>query len=1562
MKKLILIFSLISTTLQAQTVLFHENFDGPSGPDSVSTYNTSTSNNVLWNDTNQLYVSSPSSYHAKVVAYNSIIFETDPFSTLGKPFVILDFKHICKIYFLNQGKIEVSIDSGLTWLSVDSNHYKGDSPNFYILGYFFENSYPSPTKTPYWGGATITAPGITPTNAWWADEKFDISSLVGTVQSNGDTGYADVRVRFVLKHGGGFIKASGWYVDDLKVTGSTCEPEKPTVNWNIVPKFKPVGTRYGTYHAFRVEAKDNIGLDSALIYYSVNNGSWNVQKMIPLTTPSCNNTPTSIVFIDTIASLAINDTVDWYIEVYDCSCQNIKRDPEIINVPANYYTFWINPTLPQICGSYSANSFPHVISSFPWVEDFGSAAYWVSGNGTGITGILHRGSFPIGNPPIGQNWTVGPPQGQVGYAWSVRNYPTTTLNTGPLYDHTSTFGNYIYTEASQGTSGKSTQLITPCIDLSNQNCMGLEFYYHMYGANMGKLRVDIDTGTISSKWVKVFLLKGQQQSSASSPWKKAFVALDGYSGEIIKIRFVGVRQNGDLGDLAIDDVKVYKMPAKGAELIDFIAPINNLCSYSSNDSVVVKVLYSGCTHISKLPIAHELTNITTGTVTTTWDTIFYNFTPGKDTNYTFNVGANLSAAGKYSIKVFCSLAGDTDFSNDTVGPLYINHELPYSNFPYYSNFNESPWVAGNGSITNPGIYNTNLFKVTPKPTSGNTTWYVGKNYTPTGFTGPLNDRSLNGNYLYVEATSGFASSSVYTSRCLDFSNISNPTLSFWYHMYGVDINSIYIQLKKDGSDTWENVTGWNIQPPQQTYSKSLWLRKEIDLSTYSNKTVRLRILGKKKYGSTLSDMAIDDLAIYDKKIKDVGVTDVNPKNTISIPSINNPIVTLYNYGLNSVSNIPVAIEYIPICGGAPILYNSTYTGTIAPGTTKNFTFQNASNYPEGDFYIKAYSNLLNDSLNFNDTAYFKMVGRKVINISNGYSSDFDSCNSGLTEGFLNKGELNLFKLTQPSNSTTSPIDSSYSSPNCLLANMEDNSVEEIILLPVFNGLDSIGGGIELRFKYNYSFSNNSAGILEYYDLSAQNWKTLGSYGSGGSGCSPNYNSNNVVLLGGEPGWTGISQGWASACVSLDQFKNSSSNINLRFRLVANNTFYAKSLWAIDDIEIFISKQVDIGTGNITIETLPTVSSNGFSCSLDVMNYGYNDVNNFDLHYAIDGNFVDSLTVTPAQPIGLQDTSRTFFVVNSNISVGSHKICVWSQKPNGITDKTLNNDTTCFSFEVISNESFPYCYDFEANQVFLTQADFAQNTDSLWQYGTPNKTVISSAYSGSKCWVTDLTSNYKPNTKEFLYTKAFSIQLNKCYNFSIYHNYKTDNLFDGGNVEYTFDYGKTWQVLGDFTTLWYNQPYVFSLGINVPGFTGNSSGWIKSECFQKFNQSGEVILRFNFRSNNSIEDEGWAIDDFCGLELNISNCSSIGISENMYENGITLSPNPTSDFVTITRLNSKSELQVEILSTDGKVLLTTVFEKDNSELKIDLEGISDGIYLLKFSSGNEVVVKRFIVNK
>ena len=104
-------------------------------------------------------------------------------------------------------------------------------------------------------------------------------------------------------------------------------------------------------------------------------------------------------------------------------------------------------------------------------------------------------------------------------------------------------------------------------------------------------------------------------------------------------------------------------------------------------------------------------------------------------------------------------------------------------------------------------------------------------------------------------------------------------------------------------------------------------------------------------------------------------------------------------------------------------------------------------------------------------------------------------------------------------------------------------------------------------------------------------------------------------------------------------------------------------------------------------------------------------------------------------------------------------------------------------------SFPYTENFETSNGGWVPG----GTASDWSWGTPIKPVISSAASGSKCWITGtLTqSSYSNNQNSTLTSPCFDFTgLSQPYiKFSIF--WETEKKYDGASFQYSIDGGNSW---------------------------------------------------------------------------------------------------------------------------------------------------------------------------
>jgi len=207
------------------------------------------------------------------------------------------------------------------------------------------------------------------------------------------------------------------------------------------------------------------------------------------------------------------------------------------------YDFWVQTD----CGTDSSNyvgpfsfcTLCAAISSFPYTEDFGSVPV------TSLPACYTASVTTFGSP----------------FIWAVDAGGTTSSATGPGADADgSATGNYVYTEASSpAATGDSAFLFLPEFDVTSLTNPELVFAYHMYGADITTLTIEY-FDMMSSTWMALGSIVGQQQTSGVDPWQEYRVNLNAVSSANLMLRMMHVRGASFNGDAAIDNVTIRETP------------------------------------------------------------------------------------------------------------------------------------------------------------------------------------------------------------------------------------------------------------------------------------------------------------------------------------------------------------------------------------------------------------------------------------------------------------------------------------------------------------------------------------------------------------------------------------------------------------------------------------------------------------------------------------------------------------------------------------------------------------------------------------------------------------------------------------------------------------------------------------------------------------------------------------------------------------------------------------------------------------------------------------------
>lgn len=140
-------------------------------------------------------------------------------------------------------------------------------------------------------------------------------------------------------------------------------------------------------------------------------------------------------------------------------------------------------------------------------------------------------------------------------------------------------------------------------------------------------------------------------------------------------------------------------------------------------------------------------------------------------------------------------------------------------------------------------------------------WLVDEGGTPTVGTGPADDVSGGGKYIYIE-TSGEVcqpnKTAYLLSNCIQIDKQGSDTchLSFYYHMFGVGIGALKLEASQDGGFSW--ATLWQKNGNQGTS----WHKAYVSLSGFDDGAVlQFRFAGTETISSR-GDIALDEITFF----------------------------------------------------------------------------------------------------------------------------------------------------------------------------------------------------------------------------------------------------------------------------------------------------------------------------------------------------------------------------------------------------------------------------------------------------------------------------------------------------------------------------------------------------------------------------------------------------------------------------------------------------------------------------------------------------------------------------
>ncbi|MGB0524476.1 MAG: hypothetical protein ACPGJS_16005, partial [Flammeovirgaceae bacterium] len=1010
------------------------------------------------------------------------------------------------------------------------------------------------------------------------------------------------------------------------------------------------------------------------------------------------------------------------------------------------------------------------VSSFPYFEDFES--FSVASNATGFV----------------NDWAADPAATSFEFRWNVHENETPSSDTGPLVDHTrgDNTGNYLFTEASDGSTFDSARVISPVFDFSSLTNPTVSFFIHMHGSNMGSMQLDVFDGT---SWNNaIWQISGEQQTNQADAWMKQEVILTGYGGlNNVQIRFTGVRGSLFRSDMALDDVVVFDKKNVDLSIAQVNAPVANT-PVGTNQPITYTIENIGVDLIdfTLTPITLQ-TFITAPNLST--DNPSTSITSGTllpDASLVVTVSASyvFDQLGTYELAATLTLSGDENTANNDFNSNTLVEPVVAA-FPYTEGFESgaADWRVINGSDVEA------------------TSWELGN---PTN---AVINAAATGDAAWVTSLEGsfIANELAYVeSPFFDLSSVEQPYIQLDVISDLKFNGNASIERSTDYGLTWTTIggngTGSNWYNTNEGWAANFgWTRAEHNLEQDLPQYVKFRVAFAGETNVS-EGFGFDNVRIGEQPENDLGITALN--SMISIPQGNYEAnVTITNFGHVAQNSFDL---YYSIDGGTPV-FVETITNTVEGNyQTLDHTFGTPINFPDtGTFDVAIWTDLASEERRDNDTITTQITVLRTIS-NYPYVANFESDTADWESGGLN----NSFEWGIPNGSYITDVPSGTRAWVTNLSGSH-NAVEQSYVESPFFNLSALAEPF-LRIDYAYDiYPSNSSfpEVLAYIEMSAdgESWSTLGTVGEGINW----YNYSGFI----DDGWTGQSD-WKKGYFSLVNCVPE-TNGTLKFRVNFRSSAPLAALDGFAFTNFQILEASFLQDAGVLEVTSPKVIAAGqdYRPTIRLADLGIGEVaaeiNSID--YQIDGGTVQSAGLSSKLVFELGDLDSSFTFVNPiNITTpGTYELKIFIDQ-NAANVEPLSDTIVC-NLKVVPYASItfgnPYQESFESGD-----GDWcAGGQNSSWEHGNPNGIALVEAAAGTNAWVTNLNGAMNDGEQSILYGPVFDLSATTLPTIRFDYFINTDffeSTFSSfyshiSYLEVSTDSGQSWSLLGSPAEDWYN---------------------------------------------------------------------------------------------------------------------------------------------------------------
>ena len=933
----------------------------------------------------------------------------------------------------------------------------------------------------------------------------------------------------------------------------------------------------------------------------------------------------------------------------------------------------------------------------------------------------------------------------------------------------------------------------PPFDFSNFNMDPVISYDLKY-----KAESSIDRLTLSyslnngASWTNIRTIVGE-----SSDWIRYYDTLrfTNCNTSCVLLRFVFSTDYSVVYDgFLLDNFKVEKNPeVQDISVLDI--HFDNRCSMSNATTIGMSIRnksnHVACNVPVKVVITHPVlpTQTLTGIIP---GPLYYN----QRAYIIFSSKADLSGTGTYTLTGISDYLLDGNFSNDTIVrtiPVIIN------TFPYIDDFESTinNWVSS-GNTSN--SIECGIVTDLGGPEGNGRSW-------TTNIYGSYN----SGEYSYLYSPRLDFSAVICPYIFFDLKMLSEATHDYLFLEYSLNNGASWTKIGTSVASNWYNVPlmwSGDVGNTYKHYGHSL-------LPLAGNSCVLLRFVFRTDGSVVREGFSIDNILIIDNQ-EDVGVTSIiTPATKCNNSSAENVIIEVFNYGCDTVSNIPVNLTYSgPLSGSI----SGVVPGPIAPGASVIYTFPSTIDMSVVGLYtLTAYTSLSTDLNHSNDTlkrtVFIEVIRVSTIphfedfNVNDGYWQSGGTNNSWKYGTFPNMGGSGAYGASWNTN---------------VGGTKYNNNEASWVISPIYDLSNTPDPIVEFDIKYE----TESVDAVTF-QMSIDGGNTFTNIKS----------------------WSGNSGGnWVHFEDTV--FTNSCDLGCVRFR------FYFKSDYSVvysgvafDNFSIKVNDR----TNNAEIVDLhfnnKCTHSNSETIGISIRNVGFNTICSMSVNCLITHPTQPSQFITGVITGNIMPNQRVNYVFPNTVDLsqyasGQYTLTGWVSLP-GDTD---HSNDTIVRYAPDTIQTYPYSADFDVwHQNWVSNGNL-QNT---WEIHDFNKIGGNAGY--GKSWVTSYNLNYNNSDNSWVMSPILDFSHLSCpaINFDI--KFESESI-DRCVLQYSLNNGANWTTVGSVSDpKWYN---------NSNGWSGSSANkWMNVQHnLSMLAGNSCVLLRIYFYSDGSVVRSGFAFDN------------------------------------------------------------------------------------------------------